>query len=82
MNIAIAAAIALRALLQECYHCCCMKVIVAAAIALRVTLDEDYIYHMPVTTVITASIKVYPRNQLVGMQFCQVWLLRCPVIPT
>ena len=65
INIAIAAAIALR---HECYrycknavYCCCMNVIVAAAITLRATLHEDDIYHMPVTTVITASVKAYPN---------------------
>ena len=50
-----------------------MNVIVAAAIALRAMLHGDYIYLMPVTavaTVITASVNVYPKHQLVGMQYC------------
>ena len=36
-----------------------MNIIVATAIALRVMLHEDYIYHMHVTTIITASVKAY-----------------------
>ena len=47
-----------------------LLIIVAAAIALKVTLHEDYIYHMPVTAVITDSIKAYPRHQLVSMKHC------------
>ena len=66
MNIAIAADIALRVLLHECYYYCCMNIIVTIAIALRVMLHEDYIYHMPVTTVITASVKAYISQTSIG----------------
>ena len=67
LNIAIAAAIALRVLLHECYRCCyCMNIIFATAIALRVKLHEDYIYHMPVTTTITASVKAYISQTSIG----------------
>ena len=71
-------------LLQECYYyCCCINIIVATAIALRVTLHEDYIYHMHVTTIITASIKVYIPD--INWSICntaQLWLLWSLVTPT
>ena len=43
-----------------------MNIIVTTAIALRMTLREDYIYHMHVTTIITASIKAYIVQTSIG----------------
>ena len=43
-----------------------MNIIVATAIALRATLHEDYIYYMPVITVITASVKVCISQTSIG----------------
>ena len=43
-----------------------MNIIVATAIALRVTLHEDYIYHMHVTIIITASVKAYIFQTSIG----------------
>ena len=60
-----------------------MNIIVATAIALKVTLHEDYIYHMHVTTIITASVKAYyiPDINWSICNTAQVWLLWCLVTP-